>query len=294
MKNAIFIGYASGWGAQVRNTEKGPNTIKNSPVLNSWRWKETIYPKKTSLEIDLASGLETLPYIKDTCQRLASSVRDSIKEEYFPVIIGGDHVVAAGTWAGVVSALDAQKKFGLIWIDAHMDSHTMETTPSKALHGMPLAALLGYGEPALVNILDQGPSLDPKQVCLIGIRSYEEGERALLEKLGVRIYYIDEVQSRGFKVVFEEALRIVKQGTKGYGISMDLDGFDPEEAPGVGSPAANGLKSRDVLPEIRKVGRDPNLKAFELVEYNPDRDIDHKTLVLCQDVLQNLLSKKEV
>lgn len=289
MENVIFIGFGSGWGAQVRETEKGPDALKDSDFMNSWTWKETIYPEKTSSEISLPSGFATLPYIKDACERIAGSVRDSLNEGFFPVVIGGDHVVAAGTWAGVANGLDAREKLGLIWIDAHMDSHTMETTPSKALHGMPLAALLGHGEDALVNILGEGPTLDPKHVCLIGIRSYEEGEQALLESLGVRIYYIEEVQERGFQDVFEEALTRVKTGTKGFGISLDLDGFDPEEAPGVGSPAENGLRRKDVLPELQKVSHDPSFKAFELVEYNPDRDKDHKTLQLCKDILKNIL-----
>ncbi len=297
MKNIAFIGFGSGWGAQVRETEKGPETLNNSFMLSSLTnpstWKETLYPEKLSHEIDLPPGPLTLPYVKDMCRRIAYSVQETLKNDEFPVVIGGDHVVAAGTWAGVVHALKAHENFGLIWMDAHMDAHTMETTISKAYHGMPLAALLGFGEPSLVNILEKGPVLNPQHVCLIGIRSYEEGEEELLKRLGVRIYYMEEVRERGFKAVFEEALTRVKMNTKGYGLSIDLDGFDPTEAPGVGTPAPDGLREKEVLPELYKVQNDPLLKALEIVEYNPDRDRDDKTLLLLKNLLASLIPNKE-
>lgn len=293
MKNVAFIGFASGWGAQVRETEKGPDALRKAFTLSNltppWIWKETLYPEKSSHETDLPPGLLTLPYIKDICGRIASSVEETLINKEFPVVIGGDHVVAAGTWAGVARALKAKESFGLIWIDAHMDAHTMETTPSKAYHGMPLAALLGFGEPSLVNILEQGPILNPHHVSLIGVRSYEEGEEALLKRLGVRVYFMDEVNERGFKAVFQEALDRVKNQTKGFGLSIDLDAFDPSEAPGVGTPAPHGLKAIDVLPELQKVQKDPFLKALEVVEYNPDRDKEGKTLLLLKELLINLL-----
>lgn len=294
MKNVAFIGLASGWGAQVRETEKGPNALKESEVLTSlhfpWSWKEVLHPSKTAKEINLPSGLETLPYIEDVCLRLAHSVDQTLQEGQFPVIIGGDHSIAIGTWTGVTHQLKAKEKFGLIWIDAHMDAHTMETTPSKAYHGMPLAALLGFGETSLVNLLgEQGSVLNPDHVCLIGVRSYEAGEEALLERLGVRIYYIAEVKERGFEAVFQEALQRVKEGTKGFGLSIDLDGFDPAEAPGVGTPEAHGLSAAEVLPALSVVRQDPLFKALEIVEYNPDRDKERKTLFLLRDLLSSVL-----
>jgi arginase len=294
MKDIAFIGFASGWGAQVRETEKGPDALQAASILSdltaTWIWKETLYPEKSSQEVNLPLGFLTLPYIKDICRRIASSVEEALINKQFPVVIGGDHVVAAGTWAGVAHALHARENFGLIWIDAHMDAHTMETTPSKAYHGMPLAALLGYGEPSLVNVLEQGPILSPHHVCLIGVRSFEEGEEALLKRLGVRVYFMEEVNERGFKTIFQEALDHVKNQTKGFGLSIDLDAFDPSEAPGVGTPAPYGLKAIDVLPELQKIQNDPLLKALEIVEYNPDRDENKKTLFLLKELLIKLLS----
>lgn len=296
MKKIAFIGSASGWGAQIRETEKGPRALQNSGVLSSlslpYVWKEIIYPPKMAQEIDLLPGVATLPFIQDVCLHIAQSVEQSLQEKHFPVVIGGDHSVAMGTWSGVSHQLKAREEFGLIWIDAHMDAHTMETTPSRAYHGMPLAALLGFGDHSLVNLLEEGPVLNPAHVCLIGIRSYETGEAALLKRLGVRIYYMKDVEERGFSTIFQDALQHVKKGTKGFGLSIDLDGFDPSEAPGVGTPEANGLKAADVIPALAVVQNDPFFKALEIVEYNPDRDKDQKTLFLLRDLLSTLLERQ--
>jgi len=297
MNRVAFIGFASGWGAQIRETEKGPDSFFSSGVLSSlpfsWCWKETLYPKKSVQEQCLPPGPLTLPYIEDLCRRTAESVAQVIQNKEFPVVIGGDQSVSAGTWAGVAHAFKAKEKFGLIWFDAHMDAHTLETTPSQAYHGMPLAALLGHGDPELVNILENGPVLSPEHICLIGVRSYEEGEAALLKQLGVRIYYMTEVEERGFNTVFQEALVHVKKGTQGFGLSIDLDSFDPQDAPGVGSPEPGGLRVSEVLPFLSGLHQDPSFKALEIVEYNPDRDLHHKTLFLMRDLLLNLL-KNEV
>jgi arginase len=298
MSQVAFIGYASGWGAQVRETEKGPSSLLNSGILSSltiaWTWKETLAPLKSAAEIQLPPGSQTLPYIEDLSLRTALSVENTLHNHQFPVVIGGDHVVAAGTWAGVTHSLGAQEKFGLIWMDAHMDAHTMETTPSQAYHGMPLAILLGHGESSLVNLLDKGPILRPEHVCLIGIRSYEEGEAALLKRLGVRIFFMEEVHERGFEAVLQEALKIVKTGTEGFGLSIDLDGFDPQDAPGVGTPEPHGLRAQEVLPALSLIQKDEAFKALEIVEYNPDRDEGGKTLLLMRDLLLKLLPKNEV
>jgi arginase len=293
MEPIVFIGAACGWGAQVRETEKGPEALKASDVLSSlpnpWIWKETIFPSKSSKDIHLPPGILTLPYVEDVCQRLALSVENTLQNNHFPVVIGGDHAIAAGTWAGVTQYFQTRENFGLIWIDAHMDAHTMETTPSQAYHGMPLAALLGYGDALLVNILSKGPVLNPQHICLIGIRSYEEGECLLLQRLGVRIYYIDEVQKRGFQTVLREALHHVKKETQGFGLTFDLDAFDPQDAPGVGTPATQGLRAGEVLPALSLIQQDPHFKALEIVEYNPDLDQNGKTLHLLKELLLRLL-----
>jgi arginase len=293
MAGVVFIGVASGWGAQVRETEKGPETLYKSGILSSlpfqWTWEKTLFPLKTAQEINASPGLLTLPYIEDVCKKTAFSVADVLKKHQFPVVIGGDHSVAIGTWAGVTHSLNTQRNFGLIWIDAHMDAHTQETTPSQAYHGMPLAALLGHGDPSLVNLMGKGAVLSPEHVCLIGIRSYEEGEAALLKRLGVRIYYMEDVQKKGFGAIFQEALCHVKEGTQGFGVTIDLDAFDPEDAPGIGTPEPHGLRAQEVVPALALLQNEADFQALEIVEYNPDQDQDKKTLFLIRDLLMNIL-----
>lgn len=293
MSCVAFIGYASGWGAQIRETEQGPYFVLNSGMLNSltssWKWQQMLRPSQQAKDISLPPGRLTLPYIEDVCHRTALAVQTSLQKGDFPVVIGGDHSVAMGTWAGVVQHFRAKEDFGLIWIDAHMDAHTMETTFSQAYHGMPLATLLGFGEDSLVNLLEKGPILNPQHVCLIGVRSYEAGEASLLKQLGVRIYFMEEVKNRGFKTIIQEALQLVKNETKGFGLSIDLDGFDPEEAPGVGTPELNGLEMFEIQPTLSIIQQDPLFKALEIVEYNPERDRNNKTLTLMRDLLTKLL-----
>jgi arginase len=196
---------------------------------------------------------------------------------HFPLVVGGDHSCAIGTWSGVHRALANHGPVGLIWIDAHMDSHTFATTPSGQIHGMPLACLLGHGETALTRIGGAEAKLRPEQVCLIGVRSYEAGEAALLHRLGVRVYDMDEIRRRGLAEVFEEALAIVRQGTAGFGVSVDLDALDPGEEPGVGTPVAGGLRRAELADALSHLRGDPAFVAMEIVEYNPRRDRRHAT-----------------
>ncbi len=154
-----------------------------------------------------------------------------------PCVIGGDHSCAGGTWTGVARML--QGELGLVWIDAHMDSHTPATSHTGRLHGMPLAWLLGQGDDALYGL--SAGVVDPEHVALIGVRSYEPEEKERLDRLGVRVFHIEEVHRRGLDTVAAEALAIAARGTSGFGVSIDLDAVTPEEAPGVGTPVADGI-----------------------------------------------------
>ena len=180
---------------------------------------------------------------------------------------------------------------GLIWIDAHMDSHTFETTPSGAPHGMPLAGLLGHGDPSLAKLKGKDPVLLPDNVCLVGPRSFEEGEAKLLKKLGVMIYFAEEVQKRGIGEVLKEAVQYVSRHTKVFGVSLDLDVICPEEAPGVGSPEKGGVHACDLKIALSSVKDHPHFKVFELVEYNPKRNHHKQTATLCFEILSKVLNK---
>jgi arginase len=175
---------------------------------------------------------------------------------------------------------------GLIWFDAHMDSHTPETSESQRIHGMPLACLLGYGYPTLTSIMHHQPKFKPENVCLIGVRSFESGEAAFLKRLNVRIYFMDEVKERGFDTVLQEAVELVSRHTIGYGLSIDLDGLDPQDAPGVDVPEIDGVGAVDFCAALKKVVSDPRLIATEVVEFDPTKDVARKTEILVADILK--------
>ncbi len=300
MRERIYhvIGAATGWGAQIRTCEDGPVVLKEAGCLEWLKSQKVpiegwdiLYPKERFKEKDIPLA-ESLPLIVDFNQRFAGKVFDVMQRGYFPIVVGGDHSIAIGTWNGVGCFLSDQspKPLGLIWIDAHMDAHTPQTTPSGAWHGMPLAALLGYGLKDLVEIKRRAPILSPQRLCLIGVRSFEEGEAQLLESLNVRIYFMQEVEKRGFETVVREAIDYVSQGAIGYGVSLDIDVIDVSEVPGTGSPVSEGISSRELLQCLPLFANDPRLKALELVEFNPHLDIGGKTRKLCQEILYHLTS----
>ncbi len=287
-----IIGSASGWGARKHATRDGPDAIKQYELVEKLcaqhlnvTWKQTLYSNH-----QISEPKDKFALITQQNQKLAKIVAECIKSDNFPLTIGGDHSMAIGTWSGLTTALNATQEFGLIWLDAHMDAHTIETSPSMAYHGMPVACLLGHGMPDLINIGRKSTKIRPEHIVLIGVRSYESGEAALLEKLGVRIFKMQEVQQRGFKAVMSEALSIVTNNTKGFGLSVDLDGFDPTEAPGVGSPVPNGLLKHEVLPVLQTlIAHHSMFKALEIAEYNPQLDKKFLTAQLIVELAESLL-----
>jgi arginase family enzyme len=169
-----------------------------------------------------------------------------------------------------------------------MDAHTPQTTETGMLHGMPVACLLGFGYPELTEIA-HGAKLDPKCVCLYGVRSFERGEAEFLERLGVRVYFMEEIVRRGIPQTLSEALAIVNCASGGFGITLDLDAIDPGDAPGVGSPAPDGMRGAELVSALAAHGADPNLVGVEVVEYNPYRDRQSATAGLVADALVAIL-----
>lgn len=204
--------------------------------------------------------------------RVAAAVRDAGLAGCRALVIGGDHSCAVGTWSGVHAATRARGALGLLWIDAHLDSHVPETSHTGLIYGMPLAALLGHGDSAFTDCLNAGPKVLPEHVCVFGARSYEPEERALLDRIGVRVIGMAEIERRGVGAALTEALAIVRSAEGGYGITIDMDALDPRDAPGVGTPAPGGLRIAQLLPALRSIGGDEHLRALELCEYNPGRD----------------------
>jgi arginase len=287
-RHAKIIGVACGSGARDHGCEDGPEMLHTLGFLRELddaddylRWDQTIRAPATEGE-----ALQAVASIAGT---LARSVSRILSEGDFPLVIGGDHSCAIGTWSGVHAHLADTGRLGLLWIDAHMDSHTFKTSPSQAIHGMPLACLLGHGDAKLTQLMSDRPKVLPQDVCLIGVRSFESGEAALLRTLGVRVYFMDEVKKRGLREVFREAIAHVSQHTVGYGISLDLDALDPAEEAGVGSPVPNGLHRVELLAALESIHSDSKLLALEVVEYNPHRDNNYETAQAVRELCKSLL-----
>lgn len=229
--------------------------------------------------------------VAELCTRLARHSYQLTQDKQLFATIGGDHSCAMGTWSGV--AVAASGPIGLLWIDAHMDSHTPETSPSMNIHGMPLAALLGYGPQELTQVFNDKTKLLPQHICLLGVRSFEAGEQALLERLGVRIYFMAEIDERGLSAVMTEALGIINQGTVGYGISIDVNGIDPVDAPGVDTQAAHGIRAKALLESFALVQNYPHLLAIEFAEFSPKFDVDRITEKLIVDLIAAILNSSD-
>ncbi len=266
-----IVGAASALGAPHPGTAQGPAALRDALIERlrahnpSARWMDTLQADTAPPPADAAMPVRLAAVGEFACQ-LAERIA-ALDAGAFPFVVGGDHAVAIGTWRGIARRLGGAP--GLIWVDAHLDSHTDATTHSGNIHGMPLAALLGEGAPALADV--PGPRLDPARVCVIGARDWENEEHERLARLGVRIFDMTEIHRRGLAAIFADALEIVR-GEHGFGVSIDLDALDPLALPAVTCPAADGIEPRalaDALLMLR--GRDDFI-ALEIVEYRPDLD----------------------
>lgn len=282
-----LVGYASGVAGVCPTVAEGPRVMQQSVFLRDLNlpltWEAIITPSTSIVSVH--------DKVRDVCQQLASTVSALLKKHACFTVLGGDHTAAIGTWSGVYDALHHKGELGLIWIDAHMDSHTPATSETGRLHGMPLACLLGQGDQAFTGILHAAPKFRPENVCLVGVRSFESGEAELLDKLGVKVYFMEEVRTRGIEIVLQEAVQHVGRHTMGYGISLDLDGIDPRDAPAVDVPEPDGIHAADLLKGLRQIVRDPRLLATEIVEFDPSHDINHQTEKLVAELLQIFLMR---
>ncbi len=239
-------------------------------------------------------GLQRYPegahVVLDSVRRLKHRVRQLRQSGVLPVIIGCDHSCAIGTWSGVAAA--SRQATGLLWIDAHMDSHTPETSETMRLHGMPLAALLGEGDSRFTQLSGRLSAIDPRYCAVVGARSFEKDESLRLKRLGIRIYTRDDILHRGLPTVLAEAWRHVAKAPGGYGVSLDLDVLDPMLAPGVSVPEANGLPPRKLARLLRQQPSKHRLRALEIVEFNPRRDSRGQTRQLLPILLRALLESR--
>jgi arginase len=262
-----WIGAGNGSGSNHQGSRGGAYYLKEQLSGNDFL-DLTQMPILTERKAEF--GLKALPSLVDFNQRLALKTESAHANQKFPVVVGGDHSCAIGTWSGIATSL--QKSLGMLWIDAHLDAHTLETSESGNIHGMPLASLLGKGFPGFTHVGRPGRKLDPERTVVFGARCFEKGEAQLLKSMNVRIYLMDEILDRGFATCFREASDIVRGAGLPFGISLDLDALDPRQIPSVGTPVKGGLDAGEMLRALPALLGSADLQAFELVEYNPFQD----------------------
>ena len=250
-----------------------------------------------------ASGPETtdagdsraryLPEIADVCRRTYETVRKSLDERALPVVLGGDHSLSIGSVAAVAAHYGASNEsIGVLWVDAHTDMNTPETTPSGNIHGMSLAILTGQGGPeALQSLAGFKPAVHPGNVCVLGARDIDAAEKDVVRESGIRVFTMAEIDERGMAACMDEAITRVTSGTAGFHLSFDLDGIDPMVAPGVGTPVAGGLTYREAHLVCEKAARSERLLSLEVVELNPVLDAENRTGRLAIGLMGSALGK---
>jgi len=301
--HVTFIGAATSWGAAYRGPEQAPMVLWASNLAEGAMrphvtvdWHGILEPAGEAPDHDMPLH-EAYEAILITSRAIAREVSEVLAEQplTMPVVIGGDHSVAFGTWSGVITAYDAFGQFGLLWIDAHMDGHTPITSATGKwgghFHAMPLAHLLGHGDKALCELGSKKTKLKGKHVAMVGLRSYEEAEEKLLRSEGVTIFTMDDIKKLGLNEVMKRAFAIVGAAPKGFGVSLDMDVFDPKDMPGVGTPEKNGIRVEEFLQTWSALKLPGRPKAVEIVEYVPGKDPKGKGLAAIEKFLWVLLKK---
>jgi arginase len=244
----------------------------------------------------LPAGPETakyLPQIAATCRRLARMVEHALGRGEMPLVLGGDHSVAVGTMAGVSRHFRRQKqRVGLLWVDAHADMNTPETSPSGNVHGMPLACCVGLGPPELAELMGAAPMVDPRNVAIIGLRNVDMMEKPHVRGSGVRAFTMRHIDERGLRAVMEEAIKIACDGAAGYHLSLDMDFVDPRDAPGVGTPVRGGATYREAHLAMEMICDSGRMLSLELVEVNPVIDEVNRTADLGVELIMSALGKR--
>jgi len=295
------IGVPLDLGASRRGVDMGPSAVR---VAGLEARLEALGHQVTdggNILVEIAetqvSGNENAHYLKeisDTCTRTAEAVVSALEAGMTPLVLGGDHSLAAGSIAGVAEFYRRKgEKIGVLWIDAHSDINTPETSPSGNVHGMPLAALLGLGPAALSDIFGYAPKIAAENTVLIGVRDIDATERENIRRAGVaEVYTMRDIDERGMRTVMEEALRAAGRGTAGYHVSLDMDWVDPEDAPGVGTPVRGGATYREAHLAMEIIADHGRLLSMEIVEVNPVIDEHNRTAELAVELACSAFGKK--
>ncbi len=295
-----LIGVPLDLGAGRRGVDMGPSALRVADVdakiealgyeVDDWgdlpvKIRETQGPGDPRLKY--------LKEILEVCGRLRDRVEEAVAGGSMPVVLGGDHSVAMGTIAGLARHFNGRReKLGLIWFDAHADSNTPETSPSGNIHGMPLAAVLGHGADSLVHLAGFLPMVEASRAALVGIRDVDPAERGTVKSSGIGAFTMRDVDERGMRSVMEEAIKRATTGTAGVHVSFDVDGIDPDFAPGVGTPSPGGLSYREAHLAMEMLADTGRVVSAEIVEVNPILDQRNATAALAVELLCSLLGKK--
>ena len=295
-----ILGVPLDLGQSRRGVDMGPSAVRVAGLEARLEAMGHIVEDGGNMSVAIAEqkkeGDPRAKYLKEitaTCTKHAEVVLKTLEAGKVPLVLGGDHSVAAGTVAGVAEFYRKQnQKIGLIWIDAHADINTPETSPSGNVHGMPLAAVLGLGPPELSNILNFSPKVQPENCVLVGVRDVDARERENIRETGIEVYTMRDIDERGMRAVIEEALRAANRGTAGYHVSLDMDWIDPEDAPGVGTPVRGGASYREGHLAMEIIADHSRMTSFEIVEVNPVIDEHNRTADLAVELTLSGFGKK--
>jgi len=287
-------------GASRRGVDMGPSALRvaglQSRLKQLGRQVEDIGNVQVRQPEEQHYGEKKAKYldeIAEACKGLAEIVGKTLDEDFEPLVLGGDHSIAVGTTAGVAAHFHKKsRRIGVIWLDAHGDMNTPDSSPSGNVHGMPLASIMGYGPPELTDLAGITPMVEPRSVALVGIRDLDSKERRLMKDTGVHVFTMRDIDERGMREVMAEALRFAGDDTAGIAVSLDMDFVDPTDAPGVGTPVRGGVTYREAHLALEMIADSKLMASFELVEINPVIDLHNTTATLGVELVLSGLGKK--
>ncbi|MFC0523806.1 arginase [Pontibacillus salicampi] len=291
-----IIGAPMDLGQNRRGVDMGPSAIRYAGIVERLEQLEydiedlgdVAIPRPDRKE-EQKSHLRNLKEVAEGNANLARTVDDEVNKGRFPLIIGGDHSIAIGSLAGIAKHYN---QLGVIWYDAHGDLNTESTSPSGNIHGMPLAVSLGIGHEELVNIESYQPKIKPENIVIIGARSLDDGEKELIQDKGIKVYTMHEIDRMGMTSVIQESVDYLQDKCDGVHLSLDLDGLDPQDAPGVGTPVMGGMSYRESHLAMEMLAEADMITSAEFVEVNPILDEKNKTASVAVGLMGSLFGEK--
>jgi arginase len=287
-------------GASRRGVDMGPSAVRvaglQARIKQLGHQVEDFGNIPVKQPEEMSYGEKRAKYIEeiaDACKDLGEAVQKSLAEDHMPLVLGGDHSIAAGSISGVAAHFRKDKKnIGCIWLDAHSDMNTPETSPSGNVHGMPLSGIMGYGTEELYDLFGFKPKIEPQNVVLVGVRDLDSHEKKFIKKLGVKAFTMREIDERGMREVMSDALKYAMDDTDGIAVSLDMDFVDPSDAPGVGTPVRGGVTYREAHLAMEMIADSEAMVSMEIVEINPVIDEHNRTALLAVELALSGLGKK--